>query len=340
MTWRKPISERNPVAVGIVGIIVLALVALLAFNANNLPLIGGGTTYTALFTEDAGLVPGNEVRVAGVTVGKVTGTALDGDRVKVWFQVKGVWVGNASTVSIQIKTLLGDKYLALDPLGTGTQNPSQTIPATRTTAPFDVTQAFQQLGSTISQLNTKELGQSLEALANTFRNTPPYVHQAVTGLADLSRNIASQDTQLASLLNGTRQVTQDLATEDNNFRLLLGDGNLLLSELKLRQQAISELLRGTQNLASQISGLVNDDNAYLRPTLSALNQVTTVLEQNQANLTKALSLAGPYYSLLGNALGNGRWFDVYLCGLVPKAYSPPAKVPPTGCMPPIPAGGQ
>jgi phospholipid/cholesterol/gamma-HCH transport system substrate-binding protein len=339
MNWRKPITERNPVAVGIVGVIVLALVALLAFNAGNLPIIGGGTTYTALFTEDAGLVPGNEVRVAGVTVGKVTGTALDGDRVKVWFQVKGVWVGDASTVSIQIKTLLGDKYLALDPLGAGTQNPSQTIPATRTTAPFDVTQAFQQLGSTINQLNTKSLAQSLESIANTFRNTPPYVHEAVTGLADLSKTIASQDTQLASLFSGTRQVTQDLATEDNNFKLLLGDGNLLLSELKDRQQAINELLQGTQNLASQISGLVNDDNAYLQPTLNALNQVTSVLQKNQANLTEALKLAGPYYTLLGNALGNGRWFDVYLCGLVPKSYSPPAKVPSSGCLPPVPAGG-
>jgi phospholipid/cholesterol/gamma-HCH transport system substrate-binding protein len=340
MNWRKPLTERNPVAVGIVGILVLALVALVAFNADNLPIIGGGTSYTALFTEDAGLVPGNEVRVAGVTVGKVTGTALDGDRVKVWFRVKGVWVGDASTVSIQIKTLLGDKYLALDPLGAATQNPSQTIPSSRTISPFDVTQAFQQLGSTLNQLNTKSLAQSLEAIATTFRNTPPYVHQALTGLTDLSQTIASQDTQLASLFNGTRQVTSDLASEDNNFKLLLGDGNLLLSELQERQQAISELLSGTQNLATQISGLVNDDNAYLKPTLSALNKVTTVLEQNQANLTSALKLAGPYYTLLGNALGNGRWFDVYLCGLVPKNYSPPAKVPPTGCLPPVPAGGK
>jgi phospholipid/cholesterol/gamma-HCH transport system substrate-binding protein len=340
MNWRKPLTERNPVAVGIVGILILALVALVAFNANNLPIIGGGTTYSALFTEDAGLTPGNEVRVAGVTVGKVTGTALDGDRVKVWFRVKGVWVGNASTVSIQIKTLLGDKYLALDPLGAGTQNPGQTIPSSRTESPFDVTQAFQQLGSTLNQLNTKSLAQSLEAIANTFRNTPPYVHEALTGLTDLSQTIASQDTQLASLFSGTRQVTHDLASEDNNFRLLLGDGNLLLSELQERQQAIGELLSGTQNLASQISGLVNDDNAYLQPTLKALNQVTNVLEQNQANLTAALKLAGPYYTLLGNALGNGRWFDVYLCGLVPKTYSPPAKVPPTGCLPPVPAGGK
>src|SRR5262249_55541098 len=79
----KSLSERNPIAVGLAGLAILVAIALLAFNADNLPFIGGGTTYTALFTEDAGLNPGNEVRVAGVTVGKVTGVALDGNRVKV-----------------------------------------------------------------------------------------------------------------------------------------------------------------------------------------------------------------------------------------------------------------
>jgi phospholipid/cholesterol/gamma-HCH transport system substrate-binding protein len=334
----KSMSERNPIAIGLAGLAILVLIALVAFDANNLPIIGGGTTYTALFTEAASLTPGNEVRVAGVTVGKVTGVALDGNRVKVSFRVKGVWVGDASTVSIQIKTVLGDKYLALDPLGAGTQNPGQTIPATRTTSPFDVTTAFQQLSTTVGQLNTKQLARSLEAISAVFRNTPPYVHRALTGLSALSEIIASKDVQLARLFAGTRQITQTLADENSQFRALLGDGNLLLAELEQRQQAIGSMLTGTEALATQLSGLVNDDQAVLTPTLRSLNQVTTVLAQNQANLTKALSLAGPYYRVLGNALGNGRWFDAYLCGLIPKSYAPNV-VPATGCLPPRGVGG-
>jgi phospholipid/cholesterol/gamma-HCH transport system substrate-binding protein len=335
----KSLSERNPIAVGLAGLAILVAIALLAFNADNLPLIGGGTTYTALFTEDAGLNPGNEVRVAGVTVGKVTGVALDGNRVKVSFRVKGAWVGNASTVSIQIKTVLGDKYLALDPLGTQTQNPAATIPAARTASPLDVTAAFQKLGSTIGQVDTKQLARSLEAISGAFRNTPPYVHRALTGLSALSSTIASKDVQLARLFAGTRQLTQTLSSQDNEFRALLGDGNLLLAELRQRQQAIHAMLTGTEALAFQLSGLVSDNQAQLTPALRSLNQVTTVLERNQANLRKALSLAGPYYSLLGNTLGNGRWFDTYICGLIPKSYSPPAVVPARGCVPPKPGGG-
>jgi phospholipid/cholesterol/gamma-HCH transport system substrate-binding protein len=93
----RSITERNPIAVGLIGLVVLVVIGLLAFNADNLPVIGGGTTYTAYFTDDAGLTPGNEVRVAGVTVGKVTGAALDDGRVLITFRVKGAWVGNQSS---------------------------------------------------------------------------------------------------------------------------------------------------------------------------------------------------------------------------------------------------
>lgn len=333
----KPIRERSPVRVALVGLVILAVVALLAFNADNLPFIGGGTTYTAYFTEAAGLAPGNEVRVAGVTVGSVTGVSLAGDVVRVTFRVKGVWVGDQSTVGIDIKTLLGAKYLALDPLGPTAQNPGQPIPVSRTTSPFDVTQAFQQLGQTAGQLNTAQVAQSLETLAHTFANTPPYVREALNGLSALSLTISSRDAQITQLLTASRQITGTLASEDSRFQSLIRDGNLLLTELEQQQQAIGALLTGTQALATQLSGLVNDDSATIGPMLAKLSQVTAVLEQNQASLNQILALAGPYYRMLGNTLGNGRWFDSYLCGLIPRSYG--GTQPATGCMPPQPGGG-
>ena len=52
----KPLSERNPVIVAIVGLAVLAVIGLVTFDSANLPIIGGGTGYTAYFAEDAGLL--------------------------------------------------------------------------------------------------------------------------------------------------------------------------------------------------------------------------------------------------------------------------------------------
>lgn len=330
----KPLSERNPILVAIAGLVILAGIALLTFDSANLPIIGGGTGYTAYFTEDAGLSAGNEVRVAGVVVGHVTGVSLAGSKVAVTFRVKNAWIGNQTTAAIKIKTLLGDKFLALDPQGTRPQDPGQPIGLTRTTTPYDVTQAFQGFGQEVSQVNTAALAKSLETFSAAFATTPPYVRSALHGLASLSQAIASRDAQVASLLSGAKTVTGTLASESSTFAKLLGDGNLLLSELQQRQAAIHSLLTGTQALATQLSGLVNDNQARLGPALAALNQVTTILQQNQANLTRALALAGPYYRLLGNALGNGRWFDVYLCGLIPKSYLPPGARPAQGCQPP------
>lgn len=336
----KPIRERNPVLVGLAGLAIVTVVALLAFFSNSLPVIGGGTTYTADFTEAAGLRSGNEVRVAGVKVGSVTGVSLDGNHVLVTFKVKDTWVGDASTAAIKIKTLLGEKYLAVDPLGAAAQNPARPIPTTRTTSPYDVTQAFSDLATTVGRIDTTRLAQSFEAIANAFGNTAPDVHAALTGLSALSQTIASRDNQIAQLLASTKRVTGMLAADDSQFQSLINDGNLLLNELQARRDAIGSLLTGTRQLAVQLSGLVTDNSATLRPALAELDQVTTVLQRNQDNLNRALALAGPYYRLVGNTLGNGRWFDVYLCGLVPQSYLPPVLQPqtPVGCVSPKQGG--
>lgn len=332
----KPLRERNPVIIALAGLVLLGAVAWAAFNANSLPLIGNGTGYTAFFSEAAGLQPGNEVRVAGVTIGRVTGVSLDGNQVRVTFTADGTWIGSQTTAAINIRTILGAKYLALDPLGATKQDPSVPIPLTRTTSPYDVTQAFEHLGATFQQLNTQSVAQSLESISSAFANTPPAVHQALTGLASLSEVVASQNNQLNTLLQGTSSVSATLAGENSEFTKLFSDGNLLLGELRQQQQAIGSLLSGTQALGTQLSGLVNDDNATLKPMLDRLSNVTSVLSANQANLNRALALLGPYTNVLTNLVGNGRWFDAYLCGLVPRTYG--GTQPTKGCIPPK-AGG-
>ncbi len=334
----KPMRERSPIAVAVVGLVILLGLGTAAYAADDLPVIGGGTTYSADFTESAGLDSGNEVRVAGVKVGKVTGVALDHGHVKISFRVKDTWVGNASTASIMIKTLLGEKYLAVDPLGAERQDPSHRIPVSRTTSPYDVTQAFNQLGTTLGELDSDKLGQSLQSISDAFRDSGPNVRSAVQGLSALSLTISSRDAQLTKLLSGTRRITSTLAQQNGNFESLLRDGNLLLGEIERRRFAIHALLVGTQQLSTQLSGLVQDNQAQLDPTLRALDQVTSMLRNNQGSLDHALAVAGPYYRLIGNTVGNGRWFDSYLCGLIPKNYLPPGTPPATGCMPPKQGG--
>jgi phospholipid/cholesterol/gamma-HCH transport system substrate-binding protein len=330
----KPLQERNPVPIAVIGLVIVIVFGLVAYRADDLPVIGGGTTYTAHFTEAAGLNTSSEVRVAGVKVGKVTAVELDRGKVKVSFRVKDVWIGNASTAAISIQTLLGDKYLAVAPLGGAAQNPRETIPINRTRAPYDVTQAFGDLSRTVGRLDTAKVAESLQVISETFKDTPPDVRKALDGMTALSRTISSKDARLVRLLGGSNQLTGTLAEQNTEFEALLKDGNLLLEELRLRREAIHRLLVATRELSGQLVGLVRDNEAQLRPTLTALDRVTRVLQDNQKNLDKALSIAGPYYRLVGNSLGNGRWTDSYLCGLIPKEYLKEGTPPQTGCKPP------
>ena len=145
----KPFRERNPVVIGAISISVILLMLLAAFRAQDLPLIGGGDRYTAAFTEAGGLKPEDEVRIAGVRVGKVESVELDGDHVKVTFRVKtDSAFGTETGAAIKVKTLLGAMYLALEPAGSGQLDEGDEIPVERTSSPFDVVEAFSGLAET------------------------------------------------------------------------------------------------------------------------------------------------------------------------------------------------
>ena len=326
-------KERNPVVLGVVGTLVLAAVAALVFFYEDLPLIGGGTTYRAEFSEAAGLRPDDEVRVAGIKVGEVTDVDLADDRVLVAFRVRDAWLGDTTTAAIKLKTLLGRKFLALYPTGRTTLDPDQAIPLGHTATPYDVTAAFEGLADTAGAIDTAQLADSFRTISDTFADSPEHVRTALDGLTALSKTISSRDTQLAELLDNTRTITRTLSGTNDEFDKLLDDGNLLLTELSNRREAIHDLLTGTTDLASQLSGLVADNQRQLAPALSQLDSVTGILQRYTKNIDDSLKLAGPYFRLVDNATGSGRWIDNYLCGLQEDNRDP--------CVPPrIPGGAR
>lgn len=321
----RSFSNRNPTVIGAIGLVVIAALLWAAFNASKLPIIGGGTVYSAAFSEAAGLRANDEVRVAGVKVGTVTSVGLEGDHVKVKFRVKHAFIGNQSTLAIKIKTLLGAKYLAIDSEGGAKQKSGTEIgppcttgvvnPNCRTTSPYDIYPAFQQLTQTVGDINTAQLGKAFETLAETFANTPASVREVVDGLSRLSHTIASRDAELTSLLARANDVTGVLADRDQQLTKLLSDGNLLLAELTARREAIHSLLQNTSLLTAQLEGLVTDNQATLKPALDQLHGVLQMLENNQDALDRGLSVLAPFYRVFTNTLGNGRWFDTYVQNL-------------------------
>ena len=316
-------AERNKVVIAVVGLVLLSLAFYVTFRADSLPIIGSGKLQKAYFAEAGGLKKGNEVRVAGVKVGKVTGIKLDGAKVEVDFRVKGVKLGDQTDAAVDVKTLLGQKYLALTPAGTTPLTGA--IPVDHTTTPYDVNAAFSDLSTDLDQINTPQLEKSLDTLASAFKDTPPAVRSMVSGLTALSKTISTRDTQLSQLFTKTTSVSKTIANRDDQLAKIVDDGNSLMTELASRRDAVKELLAGTAALGTQVEGLIKDDQAQLTPALQKLDKVTAILQNNQANLDAAAKKLGPYYDMLTSAMGNGRWDDAYICGLFTDQDTPVLK---------------
>ncbi|MET8353864.1 MCE family protein [Micromonospora sp. NPDC005206] len=320
-----PFRERNPVIVGTLGLALIVAVLLGAFQLDRLAdLTGRG--YQAAFHDASGLVTGNEVRVAGVRVGKVTAVELARDSaayVRVGFRVDddSVRLGTDTGATIRIKTVLGQKYLALSPAGPGRLREGGQIPLARTAAPFDVVQAVTGLADTLDRVDTDQLAAAFTTLSETFADTPGSVNASLVGLSRLSRTVAGRDAELRALLDRARQVTAVLATRDEEFRELVTDGEALLSEVSRRRDAIHKLLVGTDELATQLSGLVSDNRAQLAPALQKLREVVAILQRNRDDLEKTIQRMGPFVTAFANVVGNGRWFDSYVSGLL-QPYQP------------------
>jgi phospholipid/cholesterol/gamma-HCH transport system substrate-binding protein len=326
----RSFSSRNPLPIGAIGLVFLLVLLIAAFNAAKLPLIGGGTTYSAYFTEAANLRLGDDVRIAGIKVGTVSSVSIHAPVpgacpqpgcVEAQFTVKNGYVGDQSTVDIKLKTLLGAKYLDINSQGSTPQNSGNTIPVSRTTTPFDIYPAFTKLSRTIQAINTDDLANSFRTLAQAFQGTSSEVRPLITGLSRLSTTIASRDQELHNLLAAADNVTGVLAQRDQDLQKLISDGNLLLEELNARRDAIHALLVNTQVLATQLRGLVADNEKTIGPLLNSLDKVLTLLNNNQENLDRGLSLLGPFYRVFNNVIGNGRWFDNYIqnlgvCGII------------------------
>jgi phospholipid/cholesterol/gamma-HCH transport system substrate-binding protein len=313
-----PFRARNPVVIGAVSLAVIAALILAAFRAQDLPLIGGGDTYYAAFSEAGGLKPNDEVRIAGVRVGKVEKVELAGDHVRATFRVDGgADFGDETRAAIKVKTMLGAMYLALQPAGAGQLEEESEIPLERTTSPYNVIDAFSGLAENSAKIDTDQLAESLTTLADLTRNTPEEFKSALDGVSRLSTNIAARDEQINSLLTNLERVSRVLNDRDQDILALMKDSDVLFRALVQRREAVHNLLVSTSTLSKELTALVQQSRADLKPALTHLDNVVQVLNKNEDNLDNSLRLMAPFYRVFANTLGTGPWFDTYIQNLPP-----------------------
>ncbi|WP_234709535.1 MCE family protein [Mycolicibacterium cosmeticum] len=317
-----PLAERNRITVGVVGTVIVALVVVAAFSYDRLPFIKGTSDYSAYFAEAGGIKPGSDVRVSGLSVGRVSDIHLEGTKVRVDFTVKdGVGLGDRTEAAIKTETVLGTKMLEVTPRGDGTL--TGTIPLERTTSPYDLPSALGDLTTAISGLDTTQLSSALTTLADTFKQTPADLKLALDGVAQFSDTLNARDAQLRNLLGNANKVTAVLAKRSDQIAGLVVNANALLAELVAQRDAVDGFMTNLTAVAQQISGLVADNKAALKPALDKLNGVLSILDNRKKELQRTVTLFRRYAMSFGEVLGSGPYFKASLVNLLPGQFVQP-----------------
>lgn len=318
----KYFSERNPLAVGAIGVAITAAVVVGSLNYSRLPFFKSVKEYSAYFAEAGGLLPDAAVQVSGLKAGKVNSIALAGPRVLITFEVdKGIRLGNRSEASIKTKSLLGAKILEITPRGDGTQ--SEPIPIGRTSSPYQLPDALGDLSNTISGLDTSQLSESLAVLADTLSETPSSLRIALQGVVRFSQTLNARDAELRNLLTNANKATAVLSERSDQIVRLVADTNALLAQLLSQRNALDQISENIASVSQQIKGLISDNRQTLKPALDKINGVLTLLANRKERVQLAIKKFNDYAMSLGESMSSGPFFKFYIANLLPGQFIQP-----------------
>lgn len=305
----KKFKERNLKIIAAVSALVIAVAVAVALNTSRLPLISNATSYSAYFANAVGMQTGDEVTIAGVAVGQVTGMALDGDRARVTFTVSnGVRLGGETSVAAKVLTPIGEQYLDVTPAGPGQL--TSTIPMSRTSVPLTLVSDLNQLTRETQQIDIAQLEQAINVASASLQGvTPSSINSALSGLAKLAEILASHQAQLADLVNQADQVTGVLAAHSGQLINLVGQADLVLQVLDQRRQAIQQLLATTSSLGQELNGLLAGNQGQLQSLIASLQTVSGVLARDNSALGSAVPLLAAFSRYGANATGSGPYLD-------------------------------
>jgi len=318
----KSFQERNPLIIGVVGVLLFVGISAAAINYDKLPGLSIGKVYSAYFAEAGGLREGADVRVSGVNAGKVEKVKLAGDQVLVTFKVRnGIRIGDRSEAAVKTNSVLGAKVLEVTPRGDGSL--SAPIPLERTTSAYQLPDAIGDLTTVISGLDTDQLSASLETLAETFANTPPDVKAAVEGVGRFSKILADRDAELRSLLSNAEKASTVLAERSDKIVSLVHDTNELLAALRKQSAALDQFSGNLSAVSRQLGGLIDENRKELKPALEKLNGVLAIVDNHRDQVRQAVLGLNRYALGLGESVGSGPYFKAYVANLLPGQFVQP-----------------
>lgn len=315
---RNRVRSNRFLWLGMFGVVVIVVLLVVSTGYKKLG-VGTHDVY-AEFVQSAGIKVGDQVDVAGVPVGTVAGAELEGDHVLVTMHLNNdLELGRDARASIKMATLLGARYIALEP-GDGKGLPGNRIPKSNTEVPYDLADVVQIGTPKFEKLDAGQLSKSLQALGDQIEGAPQLTAQALDSVGALAKTINSRRDQVAGLLKDLDKVTKILGDNRNSVLLVITQGEAIANRVMERQGLLTQLLDNVAKLTKQLQQIGAQNNDQLGPTITQLDTMAQGLQKNKENLDKLLQIMPVSLRQFNNVFGNGPYGEVGLPWLFPDNW--------------------
>lgn len=239
------------------GVALLVTVAIVALTAAMIYVSPPGQKMVVFYTDDAASVhPGDTVRIAGITVGRVKDLSIEPNQVKVRMTVDNdAYVGNQSQIQVRMLTVVGGYYVNLLSLGSKPLG-TNSIPIERVTMPYSLMRALTDATKITEHVNPKPIRESLDQIQEGLTGTNVETLSAVINAGNaLTTTIEKQRGQISAILDLSDEYIEAL----RNFS---GELKAIVSKLSILEQTL--ILYG-KGFAGALKGLGDVGDAVLRP---------------------------------------------------------------------------
>lgn len=287
---------------------------------------GATTPYAAVFTDVFGLREGDDVRMAGVRVGRVESIDLDGKHAKVSFVVQSDQQLLGTTVaSVTYQNIVGQRYLGLSLGSMGEPEPlppGSVIPVEQTDPSFDVGRLLNGYEPLFSVLDPRHADNLTKGVIQSLQGDQGSMTALVDQTAQLTDAFAGQDEDLGGVITDLNLVVANLARHNDDLDHIVGEAQSVVSTFDARRPQLVESMGSMAKVVRQLSAI--SDEVY--PPLNELVQRQPGFAKHMLGIEPQLAFVGANLPLMlkgfARITSEGTYANAYACNLDGTAFFP------------------
>jgi phospholipid/cholesterol/gamma-HCH transport system substrate-binding protein len=283
-------KRARELRMGIIGLSLVVLFIIAAGVVYVVPL--GKHTYTAELSEAQSVREGDDVRLAGISVGSVTSLELKPDKVLMQFTVNNdVFVGDQTSLDVRMLTVVGGHYVALYPAGAKPLG-DKAIPADRIRLPYSLIETFQDATAPLAAVDGDTVRDNLAAVNSAITTSPEALR---TTLDTVGKYVDMLDRQRSQVSKSIAVVDEYIAMYDDaksDLGRLMDNVNLLEDLLLGKQAELAEAVRLLTSVVNRLAGLAPTYESSLKPQVQALADALPRLRELGGRLEPVIGTVG------------------------------------------------